>query len=149
MNISVNKGAPVFSSSEITITASLDCVWETLSEISEWPIWQSSVTEVKLEGLLNEASEFTWKADGITFKSKIHTMKPKIMFGWTGKTTGAYAIHNWTLSEQDNEIIVRVEESLEGVLPTLFRNYFQKSLDKGMLRNLKELKLASELKEDH
>jgi len=148
MNILVNKGAPVVSSSEIIIKASLDSVWETLTEIREWPNWQSSVTQVDFSGLLHEGLEFTWKADGITFKSKIHTMQPKTMFGWTGRTTGAYAIHNWTLSEQDKTTTVKVEESLQGLLPTLFRNYFQKRLDKGILKNLQELQLASELKEN-
>jgi len=146
MNLLVNKEAPVVSSSEIIITAPLDNVWETLTEIRKWPNWQSSVTEVDFEGSLYEGLEFTWKADGITFKSKIHTMKPKTMFGWTGRTTGAYAIHNWTLSPQDNLTIVKVEESLQGLLPTLFRHYFQQNLDKGMLKNLKELQVAAETK---
>ncbi len=146
MNISVNKKAPVFASSEIMIKASIDSVWETLTKIEKWPDWQSSVTEVNFEGQVNEQVTFTWKADGITFKSNIHTMKPKSMFGWEGRTIGAYAIHNWTIAEQDNATIVMVEESLQGVLPKLFRKYFQKNLQNGMLKNLKELKMASELK---
>jgi len=45
-----------------------------------------------------------------------------------------------------NLTIVKVEESLQGLLPTLFRHYFQQNLDKGMLKNLKESQVAAETK---
>lgn len=67
------------------------------------------------------------------------------MFGWTGKTLGASAIHNWVFEKKDEKTIVTVEESLQGLLPSLFRKYFQKNLDAGIITNLKELKSASEL----
>lgn len=146
MNISVNKKAPVYSSFEVNICATIEKVWETLTDIKKWPDWQASVTEVKLDEDINEHTKFLWKADGITFKSEIHTLKLKSMIGWTGKTVGINAIHNWTLIEQDNFTIVLVEECLQGVLAVLFKRYFQKSLNKGMLKNLNELKVASELK---
>ncbi len=146
MNISVDKRAPVFASSQITIESTIDNVWKTLTELKQWPNWQSSVTEVNVNEPVNEGTEFTWKADGIVFKSKIHTMKPRAMFGWTGKTIGAYAIHNWQFTEQDDVVIVNVEESLQGVLPKLLRKNFQESLRKGIDKNLNELKAASESK---
>jgi len=68
------------------------------------------------------------------------------MFGWTGRTLGVFAVHNWQFTEQDNAIIVNVEESLRGILPTLLRKYLQENLRKGILKNLIELKAASELK---
>lgn len=39
-----------------------------------------------------------------------------------------------------------VEESLQGVFPKLFKKYFQDNLDKGVLTNLTELKVASEMR---
>ncbi|CAN0402155.1 unnamed protein product, partial [Scytosiphon promiscuus] len=42
-----------------------------------------------------------------------------------------FAIHNWTLSEKKGRTIVRVEESMEGILVTLFKNFFNKNLEKG------------------
>lgn len=146
MNISVDQKAPVFSSAEITIESTIDVVWETLTEITKWASWQSSVTEVNVKDPVDEGTEFTWKADGISFKSRIHTMQPKAKFGWTGRAIGVLAIHNWQFTEKENAIIVYVEESLQGILPTLLRTYFQKNLKKGMLKNLAELKAASELK---
>ncbi|MCV4785426.1 hypothetical protein OFM36_38950, partial [Escherichia coli] len=64
---------------------------------------------------IKEGTTFKWKANGILFKSKIHTSKPNAEFGWTGTTIGAKAIHNWTfLNKDDNTTIVIVEESLQG-----------------------------------
>lgn len=146
MKISVDKGAPVFLCSQITIESTLDNVWNTLTDLRQWPNWQSSVTEVNVKEPVNEGTEFKWKADGIVFRSKIHTMKPKEKFGWTGKTIGVFAIHNWQFTEQDDVVSVNVEESLQGILPTLLRKNFLENLKKGIHKNLTELKAASELK---
>lgn len=144
MNININKNAPVKSANTIQINAPIDTVWHVLTDINKWPSWQKSVSESILNANLNEGSSFKWKANGISFRSVIHTIKPKTLFGWTGKTFGASAIHNWEFIQNDNVTIVHVEESLQGVLPRLFKNYFQKSLDKGMQTSLEELKTASE-----
>lgn len=64
----------------------------------------------------------------------------------TGKITGVFAIHNWTLSSNGNHTTVHVEESLEGILPKLFKKQFQKNLDQGMAKSLMELKSACEKK---
>ena len=67
-------------------------------------------------------------------------------FGWTGTTPGASEIHNWFFESRGNTTIVKVEESLQGVFPRLFKPYFQKNLDAGVLKNLQELKSAAEKK---
>lgn len=147
MNIPINENAPVKSRNQMEINAPIEIVWNTLTDINNWPKWQKSVTEVKLNGRTEAGSSFEWKSDGLSFKSKIHTSKPHTEFGWTGTTIGASAIHNWTFVEKDtNTTIVIIEESLQGVLPKLFSGYFQKKLDSGVLKNLIELKDASEKK---
>lgn len=144
MNIQINNNAPVKSQGTIEINAPIDIVWHVLTEINEWHTWQKSVSESVLEAKLNEGTPFKWKANGISFHSIIHTIKPKTMFGWTGKTFGASAIHNWVFIQNSDITIVNVEESLQGVLPRLFKKYFQNNLAKGMQNNLEELKIASE-----
>ena len=131
---------------QIEINSPQDTVWGILTDIKNWQNWQKKVTETVVLGTIEEGARFNWKAGGLSFKSKIHTAKPKSMFGWTGKTIGANAIHNWTFEEKGNKTIVTVEESLEGVFPKLFRGYFQRNLDSGVLDNLKELKVAAEIK---
>jgi uncharacterized membrane protein len=146
MNIPINEHAPVKSKSQIEINAPVATVWKVLTDISNWTKWQKAVSETEVLGEIREGTKFNWKAGGLSFKSVIHTENPMSMFGWTGTTFGASAIHNWTLKGTGNKTIVKVEESLQGVFPRLFRGYFQKNLDSGVVTNLEELKAASENK---
>lgn len=144
MNIPVNEKAPVISKNQIEIEAPVEAVWETLTRINDWPSWQESVTETQVYGEIKQGTRFDWKAGGLSFKSEIHTSNTMSKFGWTGSTIGALAIHNWFFEEEGNITIVKVEESLQGVFPKLFRSYFQNNLDRGVVTNLKELKSATE-----
>lgn len=144
MNIEINKEAPVKSRHQIEINAPIDTVWKNLTDIGNWTSWQKAISKTIVHGDIKEGTRFDWKAGGLSFKSKIHTVNPKSMFGWTGTTIGASAIHNWMLEEKGNTTVVTVEESLEGLLPGLFGKYFQQNLDKGILTNLNELKMVSE-----
>lgn len=144
MNIPVNEKAPVVSRNQIEIEATVDAVWKTLTDINDWPKWQKDVTETLVNGDIKQGTKFDWKAGGLSFKSVIHTSNPKSMFGWTGSTFGANAVHNWFFEENGNVTVVKVEESLQGILPKLFTSYFRKNLDSGVVKNLKELKSAAE-----
>lgn len=144
MNIPINKDAPVKSQSEIIIDAPTEKVWQILTNINDWPAWQKEVNESKLKAELAEGVEFKWKAGGLSFTSQIHTIDPKTKFGWTGKTFGASAIHNWFFKDDGDKTIVQVEESLQGVFPRMFKRYFQRNLDNGVNQNLMDLKTASE-----
>lgn len=145
MNIPVNADAPVKSIGQIEIDAPMDTVWQVLTTIEKWPEWQENVTQATISGKPEEGALFTWKAGGLTFKSRIHTLKPESMFGWTGMTFGAFAVHNWRFMARSSHTLVIVEESLQGVFPLMFRRYFQKSLDSGLTTNLEALKETSEL----
>ena len=144
MNIPINHKAPVKSQSEIIIEAPTEKVWHILTNINDWPAWQEEVTESNLQFEPKEGVEFKWKAGGLSFTSQIHTAAPQTKFGWTGKTFGASAIHNWFFKDGGEKTIVRVEESLQGVFPSLFKKYFQKKLDERVNKNLIDLKVASE-----
>jgi uncharacterized membrane protein len=146
LNIPINAEAPVMSRNQLEIDAPVETLWQILTNIEDWPTWQKAVTETALLGKIKEGADFNWKADGLSFKSKIHTVKPYSQFGWTGSTFGASAIHNWTFVEKEGKTLLIVEESLQGVLPRLFRSFFQKNLDTGVLTNLTELKTAAEAK---
>ena len=146
MNIEINQKAPVVSKKTITIFAPADVVWDLLTGINNWPDWQQNVKEATLEEPLHEGARFRWKAGGVSLISRIHTVKPVSEFGWTGKTLGASAIHNWWIEESGDAVNLRVEESLGGMLPSLLKSFFQKNLEEGMQTQLVELKLASEAK---
>lgn len=144
MNIPVNPKAPVIESQSIVVDAAADRVWEVLTSIDRWPEWQTSVSEAALHGPVEQGTAFSWKAAGLSFESKIHTCIEKKAFGWTGKTTGARAIHNWHFEEFEGKTTVHVEESLHGLFPRLLAASFRKSLKKGMRTQLYELKKTCE-----
>jgi len=143
---SINNNAPVKCSKTITINARSKRVWEVLTNINNWANWQTDISIPKLQGELKQGTTFVWKTGGVKINSTLHTVNPYKQFGWTGKTFGMFAIHNWALTENEGKTIVTVEESMEGFFAILLKKPFNKNLEKGMQRWLALLKTACESK---
>ena len=141
---SINNNAPVKCSKQITINATPQKVWGVLTAIDQWSIWQTDITKPMLNGPLRANTTFTWKTGGAKINSTLHTVEPYSHFGWTGKTFGMQAIHNWTITEENGHILVTVNESMQGLPAMLFKKSFNKSLQQGMLRWLELLKKECE-----
>jgi hypothetical protein len=144
MKVSINKSAPVIAEGKIEIRKPVSVVWNVLTGISDWPSWQEAVSKADLRGPLAEDTVFLWKAGGLNFRSRIHTIIPETEFGWTGETFGAAAVHNWRFSPSQLGTLVEVEESLEGFMPALFKGMFQRNLNAAMKKQLEELKAEAE-----
>ncbi len=140
----INEKAPVSAKNALSIQAPAARVWEVLTDIDRWAEWQQDITLPKLQGSLAPGAVFTWKTGGAPITSTLHTVDKPLAFGWTGKTFGMLAIHNWTLHEQNGVTEVRVEESMEGLLAKLLKKSFQQNLEGGMLRWLEALKATAE-----
>ena len=141
---SINKSALVKCSKHITIDADSKKVWSVLTNIDHWATWQTDISNAKLNGDLKPGTTFEWKSGGVKIHSTLHTVKPHLQFGWTGKTFGMFAIHNWTLTDLGGNTMVEVDESMEGFFAGLFRKSFNKSLEKGMQKWLELLKQECE-----
>lgn len=141
---SINNNAPVKCSKTITINASSEKVWAVMTNINNWASWQTDISKPKLNGELKPQTTFDWKTGGAKIHSTLHTVEPFNNFGWTGKTFGMFAIHNWTLTEKNEQTIVAVDESMEGFFAKLLKNSFNKNLEKGMQNWLDLLKLECE-----
>jgi len=146
VNKAINENAPVIEKQHIFIPALPQKVWEILSDINNWPKWQPEVTHAELFGELQEGTQFKWKAGGISFTSELHTVDKHRVIGWTGKTIGTKAVHNWYLEEGNKGTTVYVEESLQGILPIFLKKKFSRDLHQGMKNNLQELYSACTLK---
>ena len=144
MKIDINSKAPIRSRKSIRIHAPAVTIWSYLTQIDQWPKWQSAVEETHLDTPPREGVDFDWKSGGISLKSTIHTCEPFLAFGWMGKALGGFAVHNWHIKTLKNDTVVFLEESVQGFLPSMFRKIFQRTLEKNMLRNLRELKLVCE-----
>ena len=129
---SINNNAPVKCSKSITINASSEKVWEVMTNVDNWATWQTDITKPKLNGELKPETTFDWKKKKKKIHSTLHTVEPFKNFGWTGKAFGMFAIHNWTLTENNGQVIVSVDESMEGFFAKLLKKSFNKNLEKGM-----------------
>jgi hypothetical protein len=146
---SINEKAPVVCKKTITIEASSEAVWATLSSINNWASWQSDIHHSQLNGELKQGTTFDWKTGGAKIHSTLHTVKSNKQIGWTGKTFGMFAIHNWTLTETNGTTKVRVDESMEGFIAGLFKKFFNKNLELGMQNWLNLLKAECEKHSSH
>lgn len=136
----INTNAPVVCSKSIAINAHAQHVWQVLTNINLWSTWQSDIQYAQLNGDLTSGTTFNWKTGGAKIHSMLHTIEPFKVFGWTGKTMGLFAVHNWTLNESNGITIVQVDESMEGLLAKLFKKSFNRNLEKGMVYWLEVLK---------
>ncbi|MEO7489153.1 MAG: hypothetical protein ABIU77_18715, partial [Ferruginibacter sp.] len=109
-----------------------------------WTKWQSDISQPRLNGQLKPNTTFDWKMGGVKIHSTLHTVEPFTKFGWTGKTLGVSAIHNWMLTDLNGQTQVSVQESMEGFLAGLLKRSFNKTLAKGMENWLVLLKAACE-----
>jgi uncharacterized protein YndB with AHSA1/START domain len=129
---SINNNAPVKCSKTITINANSEKVWSIMTNINKWATWQTEIKNPKLNGELKPETTFDWKTGGAKIHSTLHTVEPYRQFGWTGKTFGIFAIHNWRLTEINGQTTVSVDESMEGFFAKLLKKSFNKNLEKGM-----------------
>jgi uncharacterized protein YndB with AHSA1/START domain len=140
MNMDVDSSAKCYSKEEITINSPVENVYKILSDINNWPSWQSSVTKAHIDGPTEVGATFKWQSGSLKIKSRLHTVNVNSEIGWTGRIWWIKAVHNWYFDKENNRTKVIVKESLKG----LGSSYMQKSLEEGMKRNLAELKSRAE-----
>jgi hypothetical protein len=141
---SINENAPVISRSTIMIEAKPEKIWNVLTDIDNWPRWHTEIEYAKLHGPLEASVGFTWKSGGMKINSILHTVAPFYSLGWTGKTLGINAIHNWILKAVEGGTEVAVSESMEGLIVKIFKRKIQQTLDTSMTQWLERLKEESE-----
>jgi uncharacterized protein YndB with AHSA1/START domain len=140
----VNRAAPVVAADEIEIDASLQTVWDVLTDLEGWPRWNSDVKSMSTEGALAQGTVFRWKAGPGTITSTIQDVQPPTLIAWTGTTFGIKARHVYRLEQRGDGTVVNTEESYEGLVARLLRGSLQKTLEKGLSDGLRSLKAEAE-----
>lgn len=140
----INSHAPVKCCKKVFIHAPVEKVWRILTDIDKWTNWQKAVTYSKINGELIPGTTFDWKSGGLKIQSTLHTVETFEYLGWTGKSLGSLAIHNWILKDIHGKTEVLVEESMEGLFVKLLNKVFNRVLEKGMIASLEQLKQVSE-----
>ena len=142
--IPIDQEAPVVQMKEITINAEPDVIWDVLTNIEEWSNWNEKIKHPTINEEAGIGVSFTWKTNGSKIRSQIHTFDSNKTLGWTGKTFGAKAIHNWYLEPTNNGTKVIVKESMGGWLVRLFKRKVTNTIEEDMAWWLEQLKIESE-----
>ena len=143
-NMQINQNAPVKQNNAIFIQASPEKVWEVLTNINNWPNWNTKISRAQIVGPVAPQANFKWKVNRAKINSNLHTVETNRVLGWSGTTFGGSAIHNWYLSTENNGTRVQVEESMEGWLVGLFKKKMNKDLATDMQAWLDQLKAEVE-----
>lgn len=143
-NMKINQEAPVIQSKTIIINETPEKIWSILSDVENWQKWNGKIKNVRIGEALKPGAEFTWVSGGAKIKSNVHTYDCHKTLGWTGKTFGAKAIHNWHFEEVVNGTKITVEESMDGWLIGLMKNKMNRMLKQDMIHWLGELKTVCE-----
>lgn len=140
----INRKAPAIAFAEALVRAPLDVVWSVQSNFAEWSRWNPDVAYVDIEGPLAPGTGFRWKAGGAAITSELQEVEPKRRIVWTGKILGIRAIHVWIFEERADGILVRTEESFDGLLVRLFAKSMQRMLASSLAKGLAALKTECE-----
>ncbi len=132
--------AAASSQAQIQIAATPERVWGLLSNIDQWPKWNTLVQTAKLSGPLHPGSVFKWKSKGLTITSTLREVTPNQRITWTGNAFGTQAIHTWEIEETYQGVVLRTAESFDGWLPRLMPKTMQRTLDETLPSWLKAIK---------
>jgi uncharacterized protein YndB with AHSA1/START domain len=135
----VSREAPVFASSEATIFAPIEVVWDALAELERWPQWNPDVEAIEVDGPVAPGTVFRWKAGSARITSTLQSAERPSELGWTGKALGTRAVHLWRFEPQGESTFVRTEESFSGWAPRLIRGRMEKMLQESLDRGLRHL----------
>ena len=87
----INQHAPATAVGELQQT-----VWAVLSAIEQWPSWNPDVKSVQLQGRVQPATVFRWKAGPSTLTSTLQVVDPphELALKRSGRRTLDRGIHN-------------------------------------------------------
>jgi uncharacterized protein YndB with AHSA1/START domain len=140
----INQHAPATAAGELHIDADQQTVWAVLSAIEQWPSWNPDVKSVQLQGPVQPATVFRWKAGPSTLTSTLQVVDPPHELAWTGTTMGIKAVHVFRFQPTDGGTLARSEESWEGLLASLLKRSSRRTLDRGIHNVLERLKAEAE-----
>ena len=137
--------SPVATRREITVAASPEVVWATLTGFERWPAWNPDVAWVRPDGPVAPGMTFRWKSGPGTIHSTIRELDPERHLLLVGGTMGIAARHDWRLEPgPDGSTTVCTEEAWSGALARLLHGPLQARLDHRIDERLAHLRAEVE-----
>lgn len=119
----INENASIRDQHSTIINAPIEKVWAILSDLENWPNWNSDVKKIELSGKVEEGAKFQWTIGRLKANSQIQHLHAPNTLTWTGKTNWVKRIYVWSLEPDDKKTIVTVSTSLQGFLTVLVENH--------------------------
>ncbi|WP_306192817.1 MULTISPECIES: SRPBCC family protein [unclassified Streptomyces] len=139
----IDKDAPVRGAVEVEIDAPLTRVWELLSNVEGWPLWNPGITSVQLDSGVAVDATFTWVSQRARMRSKFAVVEPLRELTWTGVSLGIKGIHRNILRKlPDGRVLARTEESMASPLLRLI--FSERKLRSTLSDQMARLKQAAE-----
>jgi uncharacterized protein YndB with AHSA1/START domain len=143
--MAMTAAAPVAAVREVTVAASPEVVWATLTEVDRWPAWNPDVAWVRPDGPVAAGMTFRWKSGPGSIHSTIRELEPPRRLVLVGGTLGVAARHDWRLEPGPaGGTIVRTEETWGGPLARLLRRRLQARLERRLDERLAHLRAEAE-----
>ena len=120
------SGAPIEVRNAAVIHASIERVWDLLTDVERWPSWWRACRWVRLESSTNPASVvFQWKAHPVELRSAVVKSDRPHSFAITADATGVRAERTFTLrpTPDGSSTVVVSHETQVGLLPWLGRAF--------------------------
>ena len=140
----INTTAPVVTRDEILIRAPIQTIWDIQTDIAAWPSWQPDVDGAQVDGPLAVGSTFRWQTSGLDITSTVTELDAPNRIVWGGPAEGIVAVHLWTLTQQEHDVLVHTEESWEGEPVLAQTEVLQAALDASLRNWLENLKRRTE-----
>jgi hypothetical protein len=130
----------------ITINASKEKIWKTLTDFEKYPEWNSFIKSVT--GEVKVGNQIQIKLQGMTFKPIVLTFKENTELKWLGHLwfKGLFdGEHKFKLTDNGNGTTnFEQSENFSGILVKLFAKSLDKDTKNGFEQMNRELKLRAE-----
>jgi uncharacterized protein YndB with AHSA1/START domain len=140
----IDEKEPITTAYKVRIEASVERVWELLSDPPNWETFDPDIHDVRLNSGVKADARFTWSNGKVRMKSRFAVVDAAREITWTGVASGAKAVHRHVLEPTGDDGATRLlcEESMAGPLLILFFN--NAKLQAGLKKWLGALKTAAE-----
>ncbi|MFC8075947.1 SRPBCC family protein [Streptomyces sp. NPDC057307] len=148
--VTVDKDAPVISTSSVLIKAPLKTVWRLHTDIDNWSSWIPEITpaEKKTPGPLRPGSVFAWSPQNMQVTSTVKTVESRRCTAWGGPVNGIDGVHLFTFRPVRGGVLATTEESWAGAPVEADIPGSQGSLDAGLKDWMQRLKDTAETYDD-
>lgn len=99
---------------EALIQAPVESVWRLHTDITAWPVWNSSIDRVAPTSTLAVGTSFRWLTHGLDVTSTVTALTPGRHITWQGPTAGIHGVHRWTFTPVGNATLARSADTWSG-----------------------------------